>query len=537
MSDDFDVLIIGSGAGGGMTAHALCEQGFNVGLIERGKRFNPQKDYILNYDDWESRSNPLKKARRPEQSINQRYQTPIMINGKVRHRSALIYHRVYGVGGSTLHYQGEAHRFAEHAFNTRQTYGWGVDWPINYSDLAPHYQKAEQLLGVAGQPGNPFKPERGAFPTPAHPLSARSQILAESAERIGMSLLANTLALPSVSFDGRLACQHSGGCNFGCVFSAKSSVDQALIPKAEKTGNLTLLTEARVLKLVLDGQGEIEAVQCKNRIGHYTLSARVYVLAGGAVETPRLLLHSQNAAHPNGFANQHDQVGRYFMETVIAFHSIMLSADITTYRGPPLDSRVWDFCKPADNSINGFVLGAAGYLYPSFGPTHHAIRTKGIGRAHKTEVRKTFGRKLRLFGIAEQQPRADNRITLSEYRDDAGVPKVNIHSAYSNQDIHTIKVMKNKLKDWANATATKEIGRARDSRYQSSATHVGGTCRMGNNPKHSVVDAFGKVHESRNCYITDASVLPTQGAGDSPSLTIQALALRTADKIAADLNA
>ena len=234
-----------------------------------------------------------------------------------------------------------------------------------------------------------------------------------------------------------------------------------------------------------------------------------YVLAGGAVETPRLMLHSQSNARPNGFANQHDQVGRYFMETVIAYQSIALSADITTYRGPPLDSRVWDYCKPADNATNGFVLGAAGYLYPTYGPTHHAIHTKGIGRAHKIEVRKTFGRNLRLFGIAEQQPRADNRITLSEYKDNTGVPKVNIHSAYSPQDLHTINTMKDKLQDWALATPTKTIDRATDSRYQSSATHVGGTCRMGNNPSQSVVDAFGKVHASRNCYIADASVLPT----------------------------
>ena len=147
-----------------------------------------------------------------------------------------------------------------------------------------------------------------------------------------------------------------------------------------------------------------------------------------------------------------------------------------------------------------------------------------------------FGRRIRLFGIAEQEPVSNNRVTLSTHLDDAGIPKVDVNCAYSERDINTIKAMKNKIRAWADATPTKSIGFASDSLYRSSATHVGGTCRMGNDPKHAVVDAFGKVHDKSNCYITDASVLPTQGAGDSPSLTIQALALRTAEKIANDLN-
>ena len=163
------------------------------------------------------------------------------------------------------------------------------------------------------------------------------------------------------------------------------------------------------------------------------------------------------------------------------------------------------------------------------------FKTPGLGRAHKQQVRATFGRNLMLFGIAEQQPLASNRITLSSYKDKAGIPKVDVHCEYSEQDLHSLDVMQNKLLQWANATPTTRIGRATDTRLHSSATHVGGTCRMGDDPANSVVDAYGRVHGSSNCYITDASVLPTQGAGDSPSLTIQALALRSAAKIAADL--
>ena len=537
MTVDFDVLVIGSGAGGGMAALRLCERGFKVGLVERGPRFDPKKDYILNYSDWELREDPLDDAKRHEQTIDRAYRTTFQAHGKQRSRSALNYHRVQGVGGSTLHYQGEAHRFAEHAFSTRTDFNYGVNWPFDYAELRPYYKQAEDLLGVAGEIGNPFKPARSAFPTPAHALSARSVALAKAAKKAGFSLLPNPLALPSKSTDGRLPCQHSGGCNYGCVFKAKSSIDQAIIPRAQATNNLHLLVATTVTKLELDKHGDIQSVSCISEGQPRSITAKRYVLAGGAVETPRLMLASKNATNPNGFANQFDQVGRYFMETVMASAQVRFASDMKTYAGPPLDARVWDFAKPIDAHTSGFVLGNAGYLSPLTGPYNHAVRKPGLGRAHKQLVRDTFGQRLTVFGIAEQEPQADNRIQLSAETDKHGLAKVTVHCDYSERDLHTLKVMRGKLEDWVNAADNMRISSSTNTHSNSSATHVGGTCRMGSNAADSVVNANGKVHGSNNTYITDASVLPTQGMGDSPSLTIQALALRTADKLADELQA
>lgn len=537
MPSDFDVLIIGSGAGGGMAALRLCEQGFKVGLIERGPRFDPRKDYILNYSDWEFRRDPLDDARRYEQCIDLSYSSSYQHNGRQQQRRPLTYHRVHGVGGSTLHYQGEAHRFAEHSFSSRSQFGYGLDWPIGYAELAPYYQQAEQLLGVAGSADNPFKVARGDYPTPAHPLSPISQILAAGARQLGWSLLPNPLALPSRSVDGRLPCQHSGGCNYGCVFKAKSSVDQAVIPRAEQTGNLTLITDTQVSQLVLDERGDIQQVHCAKlnsdsqqiqTAQHTTLSAKRYVLAAGGVETPRLMLAS-------GLGNHNDQVGRYFMETVIMMVRVDYQHDVRSYSGPPIDARIWDFCKPMDAQTSGFVLGSAGYLTPATGPYSHAVRQAGLGRAHKQQVRASFGKRLWLFGIAEQEARATNRITLSDATDPVGMRKVKVHCEYSPRDHHTLGVMHQKISQWANASGNMQVHSSQSSQRNSNATHVGGSCRMGDDPQHSVVDARGKLHGSSNTYIADASVLPTQGMGDSPSLTIQALALRSADFLAEDL--
>ena len=516
-----------------MTALRLCEEGLKVALIERGPRFNPAKDYIQNYPDWDRRKDSLEESWRSEQTIDPTYRTPIA--GTRLKRSPLLYSRVQGVGGSTLHYQGEAHRFAEHAFRTKSLFDWGLDWPIRYKDLESYYEQAEKLLGVAGKPGNPFKPKRGAFPTPAHPLSQRSKLLKESANELGFDLLENMLALPSESFGGRTPCQHSGGCNFGCVFGAKSSVDQAIIPLAEKTGNLTLFAKTRAIDLVFDDHGRISGVQLISENNKSQLRAKCYVLATGAIETPRIMLSSRSSLHPNGFANSQDQVGRYFMETVTATATPREPLSFDNYLGPPLDSRVWDFCFPKDRLTGGFVLGSTGYLYPAVGPSRQANKIQGVGLAHKYKMRETFGRSFSIFGIAEQEPVSSNRLWLSDNKDSAGVVKVNVHNEYSKRDQHTLDVMSDILGDWISATPGLTLGTQTTSLVKSAATHVAGTCRMGNDPKSSVVDSFGKVHGQENCYITDGSVMPTQGAGDSPSLTIQALALRTADKIANDI--
>jgi len=530
---NFDVVIVGSGAGGGMAALRLCERGFKVAMIERGPEFDPRKDYIQNYPDWDLREDPLSEALRSEQTIDLNYRTPL--RDSRRRRAPFRYHRVHGVGGSTLHYQGEAHRFAEHAFDMKTRYGWGLDWPISYHELAPYYQQAENLLGVAGEAGNRYKPRRGPFPTPAHPLSQRSLLLKESARKLGFELLANSLALPSTSVDGRTPCQHSGGCNFGCVFGAKSSIDQAILPRAIKTGNLTVVTDTRATELVLDVQGEVDGVRIVNQDGNSTLRGRNYVLACGAIETPRLMLVSRGPLNEKGYANSFDQVGRYFMETVFARAVPRTRLAINMYGGPPLDSRVWDFCLPKDSHTCGFVLGSAGFLYPEAGPNRQALKIDGIGREHKQKMRENFGRGLYLFGVAEQEPQSGNTVSLSTARDDAGIPKVKVHCEYSSRDKRTLNQISKILDSWIRATPGLAHGQNFSSLNRSAATHVAGTCRMGNCQGDSVVDAFGRVHGQSNCYIADGSVLPTQGSGDSPSLTIQALALRTADKICDEL--
>ncbi len=545
MKDDYDVVIAGAGAGGGFAAMVLARQGLKVLLLERGKRYDYRRDFPMHHDDWEMQP----KAFASVLGLFDQVETPSISpddfslcsgryekSGRLQHnqptrRGRFQYQRALGLGGSTLHYQGEAHRYPEHAFAPASLYGWGQDWPFDYYELAPYYQRVEATLGVAGEQDNPFKPAREAFPTPAHTVSTRSQLVKKGAERLGWSLLPNTLALPSKSTDGRVACQHSGGCVQGCIFGAKSSTDLTAIRVAEKTGNLTILPHSRLLQIEVDTEGEVTGFVYKFKQKLEKISAKKYMLALGAVETPRVMLASQSTRYPNGIGNDGDNVGRYFMETISARLECRAEQSMHSYKGPPIDARIWDFAKPQAPLRSGFVLGVAGTLSGRHSPVSYAWSLSGIGKAHKQKMRDQFGRDIQLFGIAEHIPNRENRLTLSELVDQDGVAKVKLYSDYHEYDKQTLKAMIRRILEWADACELKQRQGFHSTYDIPAAAHVGGTCRMGLDPAISVTDSNGRVHGISNLYIADASVLPTLGAGDSPSLTIQALAMRTASKL------
>ena len=543
----YDAVVVGAGAGGGFAAMALADAGLRVLLLERGERFVPQRDFPMRHRDWELHADvfPPKGA---DPSIELVPGTPlepgsqelcsrgagVLPDSQCARRGPFRYERVFGLGGTTLHYQGEAHRFADFAFKPARSYGFGVDWPIGYDELEPYYKRVEHVLGVAGSNDNPFKPPRGDFPTPAHPLSLASQHVRRGAAELGWSLLPNSLALPSKSIDGRPPCQHTGGCVQGCIFGAKSSVDLTALLRAQRTGRLSIRTGTRVLQLDHDGR-RVRSLICASAKGATRVRARAVVLAAGAVETPRLLLSSQAPGFPRGLANNHDLVGRYFLDTLLAALTVRFEERLNPYKGPPIDSRIWNFSRPdASGPVrSGYVLGTSGTLGGFQGPLSYALAIPGIGLAHKRSMRERFATILTLFGIAEHEPRAENRLTLGDRVDEAGIPRVKVESGFSAADRAAFKSMIQRCGQWAQACRAAETVALASTYSDPAASHVGGGCRMGKDPEASVVDSHGRTHDVPNLFVADASVLVGQGAGDSPSLTIQALALRTAEHIAA----
>ncbi len=544
---EVDVCVVGAGAGGAVAAWALVRRGVRVRLLETGPRIDPKR-YPTHDQDWELEPGVLRavaaeEARRsyesaPGEALDPEFArlasfSPTLLSAPRERRLPFVWERALGVGGSTLHYQGEAHRFPAHAFRMRSERGVAADWPLDYEELSPYYARVEELLGVAGDPGNPFKPARGPFPYPAHPLSRASRRVGEGARQLGWRHLPNTLAVLPRSQPGRAACHYCNGCVRGCRVGAKSSVDVAVLPDAERSGRLELVTDFHVSRLERSADGSVTGLLGYDSAGiEQRQRARAFVLAAGAIETPRILLNSSDG-HAQAVGNAHDQVGRYLMEMLYVRRSVVLERSLQSFVGLPIDSRIWDWngTEPRGDVVNGFVLGqSAGWFEGPAGFAREGI--PGFGRAHREAMLERFGGGLELFGVAEQLPRPENRVVLSERTDRFGVPLVRVETRLDRTDLEALSAMWRRLGELAEACGAGSSV-AQVSAYDLPlASHVAGTCRMGSDPVQSVVDAVGAVHGHPNLVVADASVLVTEGAGDSPSLTLQALALRNAEALA-----
>lgn len=444
------------------------------------------------------------------------------------------YHHVRGVGGSTLRFAGEAHRLHPDAMRMRSRFGVAADWPFDYADLEPYYGDAERVVGVAGQ-GRESDPRWRStpYPLPHHEFSYASQKLAAGAARLGLNWVHNSIASLSRPYDGRPGCNYCGNCARGCPRRDKGSVDVTFMHKALASGYCTVQAECQVVRIEPGPRDRVGGVHYVDADGQPQVAhGRCVVVACGAVETPRLLLASSGSHAPDGLANESGQVGRHFMETLFWMSSGLYPEPLGSYRGLPSDSICWDYNAP--DAVPGQVGGCrfssgvaeAGLL----GPINYANRVVGgWGRSHKQAMREQFGRVLTVGGIGESLPNADSYIELDPVAADAhGVPLARIHSYLDEREIKRLDFMARTCQEILRASGVDELVEEYGAYDYFSATHVFGTCRMGESAASSVVNAWCRSHRWKNLYIADASVFPSSGGGESPSLTIEALALRAA---------
>jgi choline dehydrogenase-like flavoprotein len=524
-SDSADVVVVGSGAGGAVVAKELAEAGLSVIVIEAGRRFAPLADYLTDRTDFETSARDVFHARDELRDV---YTTA---------GNTFSYSRVKGVGGSTLHYVGMSPRLHETDFATRTTDGVGDDWPITYEELEPYYTRVEYELGISGPDGaNPFEPPRSRpYPTPAHPFNLASQTIKRGADKLGLHMVREPLALPSRDWQGRPACVGAGVCSMGCLISAKSSMDVTYVRKAEATGRVDLRTESMAREIELDDKGRATAVVYIGADGReHRVRGRAVVVAGNAVETPRLLMLSQSSRFPDGLANSSGVVGTHFMEHLAVYAFGLFEERVDPWRGTPSGGIIQDTYPT--NPGNSFARGWTTLVTAnSHWPYSVAERISGWGADHKARVEELFGRYICLATVGEELPDPRNRVVLDPIQKDLyGLPAPCLISEPRTNDLAMIDAMSAGLHELLDASGATEIWGTEYTPGMSS--HYLGTCRMGNDPATSVVDRFGRSHDVENLFIADSSVFVTAGAAN-PSLTISALALRTSEAIVASFRA
>ncbi|MFO7713629.1 GMC family oxidoreductase N-terminal domain-containing protein, partial [Desulfosarcina sp.] len=322
-----DVCIIGSGAGGGVVAKELAEQGLSVVVLEAGRRLDPLRDYSSARQDWELMDGYNKGLF----TVSSLEMHTVGNPEGVRFRRP---NEVHGLGGGTLRYLAYAPRLRPDDFRVYTDDGVAADWPITYDDLVPYYQRVEAELGVSGLAGDPWTPKVAPYPNPPFPNSYANKIIARGCTKLGITVWPTPMARLSRYFDGRPRCIQCGQCSVGCMSRAKSSIDVTYIAKAEATGNAEIRTQCVAAEIKVDAGGKAHSVVYFDKDGvEHEQEARVVVVSAGSIQSPRLLLNSSSAAFPDGLANRSGTVGKYFMQHLGVYSTALFPERIDSFRG------------------------------------------------------------------------------------------------------------------------------------------------------------------------------------------------------------
>ncbi len=534
-----NAVVIGAGAGGGVVAKELACAGLTVALLERGKwytAFDCRKDDLRN-----QRTTALGCAFGPEDGRNPRVVvSPDGHQEVVQPSDGEYSNNAACVGGGTFSYGAMAWRFMENDFRMRSVYGAVPgstldDWPIGYQDLEPYYEKAEWEIGVSGDlSGNIFQaPRRKPLPMPPLPPSLEHTTLENAAKRIGLHPFSIPMLRNTVPFNGRGACMRCRWCvGFACEVDAKNGTHNTVIPKALASGNCDLRTESVVKEILTDSRGRVTGVayfDANNRL--HEQPADLVIVAASAIESARLLLNSKSAMFPNGLGNQNDWVGRNLQGHAYTGAMGLMDFDIYDDLGPGASIAISDYNHGNPGLVGGAVLCNEFIRLPIHFTNMIPPDTPRWGAAHKEYMRKFYKRSVIVMGPIQEMPVFDARVQVDPtVKDFWGIPVARLSGQRHPQDLVTGKYVAERAQDWLRASGAIQTWLRLPGPGLSGGQHQAGTCRMGNDPKTSVVDAHCKVHGVDNLFVADASVHVTNG-GFNPVLTIMANAYRVSDFI------
>lgn len=539
-----NAVIVGAGAGGGVVAKELAEAGLSVVLLERGDWVSFEThghDELLN-----QRTTVLGNSCGPDDRSPR-----VVAGGGGKTNTVRPHEGGYGnnaacVGSGTVTYGAMAWRFLEKDFRMRSTYGALAgstldDWPISYADLEPYYEKAEYEIGVAGDMStNPFSsPRRKPYPMPAFPYNREGRLLDAAGKRLGFHPFPIPMLRNSVPYGGRNACVHNRYCvGFPCPNNAKNGTQNTVIPKALATGNCELRTNSIVSEVVVDDHGRARGVKyfdASDR-AHYQ-TADLVVVAGAAIETARLLLNSKSKLFPDGAGNRFDWVGRNLQSHAYSGARGLFDRDIYDDVGPGATIAISDFNHGTPGLWGGGALCNEFTRPPyAFSNTRPAGSPRW-GQAHKDYQRQFFRRNVSLHGPVQEMPMFESRVQVDPtVKDHWGIPVARLSGARHPHDIEIGKFLASKAEQWLKEAGAVRTWTSVPGLGQSGGQHQAGTCRMGNDPKTSVTNKYGQVHDIDNLFLADGSLHVTNG-GFNPALTIMALGYWVSDYIKAGTKA
>jgi choline dehydrogenase-like flavoprotein len=535
-SDEVDFVVVGSGAAGGVLAKELSSNGFRVVVLEQGPYLTPE-DFV---------HNEIEIFENHRLTNNPRYQ-PVTFRKTPEENAQLKPSVMYGrcVGGSSVHFTANYWRFHEIDFIERSKVGEiaganFADWPITYSDLEPYYAKVEWQVGVSGLAGaSPFDPPRSKpYPMPPLPVKGSGVVFERAAWKLGYHPFPAPMAILSQPRPGRDSCVACGFClGFGCEVGAKSSSLASVIPVAEATGRCEIRPNCYVHRVETNKNGRATGVvYFDSKRNSHLQRAKAVVLSANGAETPRLLLLSASPQFPNGLANSSGMVGKNLMPNSHAMAFAVMEEPLDDYKGFAVSRVIHDFYEIDYHKVGFYGGGGMDARFDttpaSFALSHLPPRTPTWGKEFKNALRQNFTRTFEIFCHGTSLPVESNGFSLDPNVKDAwGLPALRMTFKDHPHDLLLVKWLQDRAMEILDVTGAKTAWRGSIGE-QEFVVHLLGTCRMGNDAKTSVINADHRTHDVPNLFLCDGSSFVTSGRGQ-PTMTIQALAFRAADRITA----
>lgn len=568
-TESYDVIIVGSGAGGGMATKILSEAGLSVAVVEAGADFDPAKeeDRTQLRFPWESPRRGASTKIRPFGDFDAAIGGWDIDGEPYTHKNGTQFDwfRSRMVGGRTNHWGRISLRFGPDDFKRKNIDGLGDNWPIGYDDVKPYYDKVDKLIGVFGSKEGIRNEPDGLFLPPPKP-RLHEMFLMKGAKKVDVPIIPSRLSILTKPVNNdRGVCFFCRQCNRGCQAYADFSSGTCLVKPAMKGGKVDLFTHCMVRKVTTDDSGLATGVSYidKRDLKEYKLKARTVVLGASACETARIMLNSKSKIHPDGLGNSSGLVGRYLHDSTGAGRSAIVPAlmDRSRYNedgvgGMHIYSPWWLDNKKLDFARGYHIEYGGGMTMPSygFGFSMDVIRKHitdqfgspnpngGYGKGLKTDIRTLFGSTISMSGRGESIPQYDNYCEIDPNTvDKYGIPVLRFHYNWTDNEVKQAKHMHETFEEILTSTGGTLLGNkpGPENQYGLLAPgriiHEVGTTRMGDDPAKSVLNSNCQAHDCKNLFVVDAGPFVSQ-ADKNPTWTILALSWRTSDYIVKQMN-
>ncbi|MBT8220989.1 MAG: GMC family oxidoreductase [Bacteroidia bacterium] len=555
----YDVIIVGSGAGGGMSAKVLADAGMNIAVIEAGPYFDPKDPVTRTQMKW-----PYESPRRGSSSKRDFGEFDMAWGGwdiegepyTTTDDTEFMWFRSRMLGGRTNHWGRISLRFGPQDFKAKDRDGLGENWPIGYEDVKPYYDKLDKLVGVFGSnEGLPNDPDGFFLPPPKPRLHELYYI--KAARKLGITVIPSRLSILTKRLnEERGVCYYCGQCNRSCDAYADFSSGSCLIFPAQKSkGQVDLYVNSMVRSVSTGPDGKATGVYYINKEDRqeYQLTANVVVLAASACGTARILLNSKSKYHPDGLGNSSGVVGKYLHDSTGSGNMGIIpglldrkpSYNEDGVGGMHVYSPWWLNNKKLDFPRGYHIEVWGGMGMPSYGfgmnlhkmAEHLGHKAGGYGDMLRDDVKRLYGASLGFGGRGECIAREDNYCELDpEVVDEFGIPVLRFNYTFSDHELNQAKHMQETFAELLHEMGAEPMWPApgKEDNYglnkPGEIIHEVGTTRMGDDPRTSVTNKFQQLHDADNVYIVDAGPFVSQ-ADKNCTWTIMALSWRASDHI------